>query len=132
MKYAILLFLVMQAVPALAAGAVRPNFYIKYNVFEFLGMMAVLTLAAELARRYGISARRIKLGWNWLLLLSFTACVLIGFALFLPMDKQLSHLLFKLHIWTGVVCGWAGLHHALLRFRDMLPRRRQVRARADT
>ena len=113
-----------QALPALAAGSPAPrNYFLEYYIFQILGLMAVLTLLSELAERRGVSPVRLRLGWNWLLLLGFTACILTGFALFLPLQKPLARLLFKVHVWTGAACGWAGLYHAVQRMRAMLPRR---------
>lgn len=122
MKILFFALLMAQALPALAAGSPAPrNYFLEYYIFQILGLMAVLTLASELAERRGASARRLRLGWNWLLLLGFTACVLSGFALFLPLQKPLARLLFKVHVWTGAACGWAGLYHAVQRLRAMLP-----------
>lgn len=104
-----------------AAAAPAKNYFLEYYVFEIAGLMACLTVLSESAvRRGALQAARARSGWNWLLLLaSFAACVLAGFALFLPLEKQLARPLFKLHIWTGVVCGWAGLYHAARRARSM-------------
>ncbi|MEW5905911.1 MAG: hypothetical protein AB1734_03915 [Elusimicrobiota bacterium] len=89
-------------------------------VFQLLGLLAVLSLASEAAVRRGADPARLRLAWNWLLLLSFAACVLTGFGLFVPMDKPVSRVVFKLHIWTGAVCGWAGLYHSAKRMKAML------------
>lgn len=120
MKKIFLALLMAQALPALAAGSPAPrNYFLEYYIFEILGLMAVLTLLSVLAERRGVPARRLQLGWNWLLLLGFTACILTGFALFLPLQKPLARLLFKVHVWTGAACGWAGLYHAARRARSM-------------
>ena len=122
MKLIFFTLLLAQALPALAAGSPAPrNYFLEYYIFEILGLMAVLTLLSVLAERRGVPARRLQLGWNWLLLLGFMACILTGFALFLPLQKPLAKLLFKVHVWTGAACGWAGLYHAALRLRAMLP-----------
>jgi len=124
MKTIFFALLTAQALPAWAAGSPAPrNYFLEYYIFEILGLMAVLTLLSELAERRGVSPVRLRLGWNWLLLLGFTACILTGFALFLPLQKPLARLLFKVHVWTGAACGWAGLYHAVQRMRAMLPRR---------
>ena len=123
MKAIFFVLLVAQALPALAGGSPAPrNYFLEYYIFQILGLMAVLTLASELAGRRGVSPRRLRLGWNWVLLLGFAACVLSGFALFLPLQKPLARLLFKVHVWTGAACGWAGLYHAAQRMRALLPR----------
>jgi len=64
-----------------------------------------------LAEKRGLPARRLRLGWNWLLLATFVVCAFTGLALFLQLEKPLAKLLFKLHVWTGAACCWAGLYH---------------------
>lgn len=104
------------------------KYFLRYDVFQVLGVMAALTLATALAAGRGAPAGRLRLGWNWLLLLSFAACVLSGFALLAPLPRSLARLLMYVHIWTGVACGWAGLYHAAQRLRAMLPARAAARA----
>jgi hypothetical protein len=114
--------LLLQAVPALAAGSgASRNYFVEFYVVHILGLMVALTLASELAVKRGVPALRLRLWWNWLLLLSFTLCAFSGLALFLPLQKPLAKLLFKAHVWTGAVGGWAGLYHAAARLRHMRP-----------
>lgn len=122
MKKLITVLLLLSPAAAFAAAPAAPprNYFLEYYVFQLAGLMACLTFLSESAvRRGALSAARARSGWNWLLLVSFTACVLAGFVLFLPLDKPLARLLFKLHVWTGVACGWAGLYHAARRARAM-------------
>lgn len=90
-------------------------------VLHFIGVLAVLSLASEAVERRGADPGRLRLAWNWLLLVSFAACVLTGFGLFVPMAKETSRMVFKFHLWTGAACGWAGLYHTAQRVRAMLP-----------
>lgn len=88
-------------------------------IFHLLGLLAALSLATEAAEKRGLDGRRLQLAWNWLLLISFLACVLTGFGLFIPMEKETSRLVFRLHLWTGAACAWAGLYHSARRLRQM-------------
>lgn len=97
------------------------NYLLDLYVFHLIGLLAALSLASEAAERRGVPAARLRLGWNWFLLVSFAACALTGFGLFVPMAKETSRLVFKLHLWTGAACGWAGLYHTAQRVRTMLP-----------
>ncbi len=91
-------------------------------VFQLLGVLAALSLASEVAVRRGAAdTALLRLAWNWFLLVSFAACVLTGFGLFVPMEKETSRLVFRLHLWTGAACAWAGIYHSALRMRRMLP-----------
>lgn len=120
-KAALVLALLAQTVPALAAGSGAPrNYYVEFYVVHILGLMVALTLASELAAKRGVPALRLRLWWNWFLLLSFTVCAFSGLALFLPLQKPLAKLLFKAHVWTGAACCWAGLYHAAQRSRAMI------------
>lgn len=107
-----------------AGGAAPRNYFLEFYILHILGVMALLSLASERAGAAGYSPTRIQLAWNWLLLLSFAACCLTGLALFLPLAKPTAKLLFRLHVWTGAACCWAGLYHAARRMRAMLPSRR--------
>lgn len=89
-------------------------------IFHLIGLLAALSLASEAAERRGFDGRRLQLAWNWFLLISFSACALTGFGLFIPMEKETSRLVFRFHLWTGAACGWAGLYHAARRMRAML------------
>ncbi|MHB0995255.1 MAG: hypothetical protein ACYC2I_02675 [Elusimicrobiales bacterium] len=110
---------------AFAAGGAAPrNYFLEFYILHILGIMALLSLASERAEKAGCSAARIQLAWNWGLLLTFAACCLTGLGLFLPLGKPTAKLLFKLHVWTGAACCWAGLYHAARRMRAMLPSRR--------
>lgn len=83
-------------------------------------LMAALCAASEAASRKSPAAVcPIKKAWNWSLLATFLACAAIGFVLLFPLDKGVKTLLFRLHIWTGVFCTWAGGYHAVKRFRTM-------------
>lgn len=95
-------------------------------VFQLIGLLAVLSLASEAAVRRGVDGRRLRLAWNWFLLVSFAVCALTGFGLFVPMAKEATRLVFRLHLWTGAACAWAGLYHAALRARAMLPARSRI------
>jgi hypothetical protein len=90
-------------------------------VFQLIGVLAILSLVSEAAERRGVNAARVRLAWNWLLLVSFSACVLTGFGLFVPMEKGTARFVFKLHLWTGAACAWAGLYHTALRMKALLP-----------
>lgn len=116
-----ILLLTALAAPALAAAAQPPrNYFLEYYVFHLAGLMAGLTALTESALRRGAMTEGLaRRAWNWGLLISFAACVIIGFVLFLPLDRSAAKLMFKLHVWTGVVCGWAGLYHAARRARAM-------------
>lgn len=117
------LALLAQAVPALAAGSGAPrNYFVEFYVVHILGLMVALTMASELAEKRGVPALRLRLWWNWFLLLSFALCAFSGLALFLPLQKPLAKLLFKAHVWTGAACCWAGLYHAAQRARSMAVR----------
>lgn len=108
------------ALPALAAGTGAPrNYFVELYVVHILGAMVALTLASELAEKRGFPALRLRLWWNWFLLLSFALCAFSGLALFLPLEKPVSKLLFRVHVWTGAACCWAGLYHAAQRARAM-------------
>lgn len=109
--------------PALAAASSPRNYFLEFYILHILGVMALLSLASERAERNGWPARRLNMAWNWLLLASFAACCLTGLALFLPLQKPLAKALFKVHVWTGAACCWAGLYHAARRMRAMLPAR---------
>ena len=121
---ALALLLLCQAVPALAAQAAPRNYFLEFYILHILGVMALLSLASERAEKAGYPSARLKLAWNWILLVSFAACCVTGLALFLPVGKPLSKLLFRLHVWTGAACCWAGLYHSVRRMRAMLPSRR--------
>lgn len=119
------LLLLAQAVPALAAGSGGSrNYFVEFYVVHILGLLVALTMGSELAEKRGIPGPRLRLWWNWFLLLSFALCAFSGLALFLPLQKPLAKALFKLHVWTGAACCWAGLYHAAQRLRAMLPSRR--------
>ncbi len=107
---------------AFAADAAAPrNYFMEFYVFHIIGALAVMSLVSEAAERRGYSAARLRRWWNWVLLLSFAACALSGLALFLPLGKPVSRFLFKVHVWTGSACCWAGLYHSVKRMRAMLP-----------
>lgn len=123
-KIGLILLILAQAVPAAAGEASSPkNYFLEFYIFQIFGFMAVLTFASKLYEMRGTSKLRIRLGWNWILLLSFSTCLFTGFALLVPMDRSLSSLMMKFHIWTGAICCWAGLHHAAGRMRAMVVRR---------
>lgn len=112
-----------QALPAFAAGTGAPrNYFVEFYVVHILGAMVALTLISELAEKRGVPALRLRLWWNWFLLLSFTLCAFSGLALFLPLEKPLAKILFRVHVWTGAACCWAGLYHAAQRARSMAVR----------
>lgn len=120
MKGALACALLLWAAPAFAAQAAPRNYFLEFYILHILGIMALLSLASERAEKAGYPAARIQLAWNWVLLLTFAACCLTGLALFLPLAKPTAKLLFKLHVWTGAACCWAGLYHAARRMRAML------------
>ena len=92
-------------------------------VLQILAAMAALSAVSEAAERKNpAGSRAIRLYWNWALLAAFFACVALGFLLFFPLDKSVKDLVFRLHVWTGVIAGWAGLHHLSKRLRSILPR----------
>lgn len=122
-KIGLILLILAQAVPALASGSSPRNYFLEFYIFHIFGFMAVLTFASKLYEMRGISKLRLRLAWNWILLLSFSACLFTGFALLVPMDRSLSSLMMKFHIWTGAICCWAGLYHVVGRMRAMIVRR---------
>lgn len=96
------------------------NYFLEYYVFHLAGLMAGLTALTEsFVRRGALPERSARRAWNRGLLVSFGVCVIAGFVLFLPLDRGTAKLLFKLHVWTGVACGWAGLYHAARRARAL-------------
>jgi|GEM_PF-1960624 len=120
------LFLAAPCVLAAAEGAepARKIFFFSLYIPQILAVLAALTLAGWLAERSGsVSPPAVRTGWNWLLLVTFAACLALGLVLLFPVEKPLKFLLLKVHIWTGVICGWAGLYHACRRLGCMLPRR---------
>ncbi|MDT8285738.1 MAG: hypothetical protein RQ748_01405 [Elusimicrobiales bacterium] len=99
------------------------NYLLDLYVLHLIGLLAALSLATEAVGRRGGSVARLRLAWNWFLLVSLAVCALTGFGLFVPMEKETSRLIFRLHLWTGAACAWAGFYHAALRARAMLPAR---------
>lgn len=87
---------------------------------QLFAAMALLCIASEaLVRKAPAGTCAVKKSWNWALLLTFLACVILGFVLLFPLDRDVKGLVFRWHIWTGVFCAWAGGYHAIKRFRTM-------------
>lgn len=125
MRSSLAVFAILLPSAAFAAGGAAPrNYFLEFYILHILGVMALLSLASERAGKAGYSTAAIQLAWNWALLASFAACCLTGLVLFLPVGKPAAKLLFRLHVWTGAACCWAGLYHSVRRMRAMLPSRR--------
>ena len=115
-----------QAAPAGVSAPAQPTqksgggklleFYIPQSLLA-AALLIALSEAAE--RRNPGRARAIRNSWNWLLLVSFMVCALLGLALMVPLDRGIRGLVFHLHIWTGVAALAAGVYHSVKRFRTM-------------
>ncbi|OGR53550.1 MAG: hypothetical protein A2049_11815 [Elusimicrobia bacterium GWA2_62_23] len=116
MKAVLTAFALLAPSAAHAAGAAAPrNYFLELYVLQILGALAVFSLLSESAERRGFRPARLRLWWNWGLLLSFAVCALSGLALFLPLAKPLAKILFRVHVWSGAACCWAGLYHTAKR-----------------
>ncbi len=122
-KTLILAALLLPAAAQAADGAGAPaSRFVELYIVHLAVVLALVTAASEvLERRVPAACRRLRLGWNWLLLASFVVCVVTGFMLLTPMERELRHMLFKWHVWTGAAAAWAGLYHTAKRARCMLP-----------
>lgn len=93
---------------------------LELRIPQLLALMLVLNLVSEAAiGKAAAGGRAIKNAWNWALLLSLLVCVVLGFTLLFPLEKAVKGWVFRWHIWSGVVCAWAGIYHALKRVRAM-------------
>jgi len=109
-----------QGTPPAKSGLSR---LLELYVVQILAVMAALSAASEAAERKDPAlSRAIRLAWNWLLLLTFSVCIVLGIALFFPIEKPVKDYVFRLHVWTGAIAGWAGLYHLAKRARSILPR----------
>lgn len=123
MKAALAALLLLPSAAYAAGGAAPRNYFLEFYILHILGALAVLSLLSESAERRGFSPARLRLWWNWALLLSFVVCAFSGLALFLPLPKPLAKLLFKAHVWSGAACCWAGLYHTARRAGALLRER---------
>ncbi len=122
-KILMLAALMLPGAAQAADGAAAPaSRFVELYIVHVLAVLALLTAGSELLeRRVPAACRRLRLGWNWLLLVSFVVCVVTGFVLLTPMERELRHLVFKWHVWTGAAAAWAGLYHTVKRARCLLP-----------
>jgi hypothetical protein len=108
------------ALPAQTPQQNRGNKLMEFYIPQALLAAAVLIAASEaLQRKAPGRARAVRNCWNWLLLVSFMACALLGLALMFPLDRGIKGLVVHAHIWTGVAALAAGAYHAAKRFRAM-------------
>ncbi len=104
--------------PAQAPQQSRGGKLMEFYVPQSLLAAAILIALSEAAeRKYPGRKRTVRNSWNWLLLVSFMSCALLGLALMVPLNRGIRGIVFHLHVWTGVAALAAGAYHSVKRFR---------------